>query len=209
MWSAVQADGPERRLYQGMRLAIGGLGLLLPPLIVGLEPLLFDGQPAPRGSLSAYYYSGLREVFVGGVCAIGVFLFTYQLARATLENVLSMIAGAAAVAVAVFPTQRPGTGFPLTPLQELLDEDTVRFIHFSAAVIFIGLLAVLGVFFALYGYRWRWFHIGCAAAIVAAAGLALYAAKTGGPDKALLYAEWGAVWAFSASWAAAVWSRAG
>ena len=48
------------------------------PALVFLEPALFDGLPAPRGSLSAYYYSGLRELFVGGLWAIGVFLVVYE-----------------------------------------------------------------------------------------------------------------------------------
>ena len=62
------------RSYVFTRFAIGVLGVLLPLMLVFLEPALFDGLPAPRGSLSAYYYSGLREVFVGGLWAIGVFL---------------------------------------------------------------------------------------------------------------------------------------
>jgi hypothetical protein len=64
------------RSYVFTRFAIGLLGVLLPLVLVFLEPALFDGLPAPRGSLSAYYYSGLREVFVGGLCAIGVFLLS-------------------------------------------------------------------------------------------------------------------------------------
>jgi hypothetical protein len=60
------------RSYLIMRVAIGALGIALPVVLVLGEPLLFDGQPFPRGSLSAYYYSGVREVFVGALCAIGV-----------------------------------------------------------------------------------------------------------------------------------------
>ena len=42
------------RSYLIMRVAVGALGIALPILLVLGEPLLFDGQPFPRGSLSAY-----------------------------------------------------------------------------------------------------------------------------------------------------------
>ena len=56
------ADEPRYvRSYVFTRFSIGLLGVLLPPLLVFLEPALFDGQPFPRGSLSAYYYSGFAS----------------------------------------------------------------------------------------------------------------------------------------------------
>ena len=67
------AAAPYVKSYVFMRFAIGVLGLALPVILVFLEPILFDGQPFPRGSLSAYYYSGMREIFTGMLCAIGVF----------------------------------------------------------------------------------------------------------------------------------------
>ncbi len=75
--------GSERyvRSYVTVRFAIGVLGLALPFVLVLVEPILFDGQPFPRGSLSAYYYSGMRELFVGVLWAIGVFLVLYKLDR--------------------------------------------------------------------------------------------------------------------------------
>ena len=65
--------------------------------------------PSPRGSLSAYYYSGVRELFVGGLCAIGVFLVIYKLPDFTRESFSSCFAGLAAVVVAVFPTEGRAT----------------------------------------------------------------------------------------------------
>lgn len=31
-----------------------------------------------QGSVSGYYYTGVRDVLVGSLCAIGVFLFSYS-----------------------------------------------------------------------------------------------------------------------------------
>jgi hypothetical protein len=195
---------PYVRSYMFMRFAVGVLGVSLPLLLVFVEPLLFNGQPFPRGSLSAYYYSGMRELFVGVLWAIGVFLITYKFVDHSWESRLSTLSGCAVVAVALFPTGRPGAAVVLTPLQELLSETTVERIHFVAAGTFIGSLAVISYFFGRFGRTRRRFHYICAGVILAALGLAAFAGITGGPDKALLYAEVAAVLAFSASWLAKV-----
>jgi hypothetical protein len=193
------------RSYVCTRFAIGLVGVLLPPVLVFLEPALFDGLPAPRGSLSAYYYSGLREIFVGGLWAIGVFLVVYKFLDFSWESLLSSLAGVAAVLVAVFPTERPGDGVMPTPFQVKLGEDVVTAIHYGAAVAFIALLVPIVLFFAREEGRrehrnWQGFHTFTAAFIVFGAALAAFAGITGGPDKGVLFGEWIAVWAFGASW---------
>jgi hypothetical protein len=200
------------RAYVFTRFAIGVLGILLPPALVLIEPALFEGLPAPRGSLSAYYYSGVRELFVGGLWAIGVFLVVYKFLDFSWEGLLSSLAGVAAVLVAVFPTERPGDGVALTPFQVKLGEGVVSGIHYGAAAAFIGLLVPITLFFArdegrresngsrLSGGFWRSFHSVAAAFILFGASLAAIAGITGGPDKGVLYGEWIAVWAFGISW---------
>lgn len=210
----VTGPGSERyvRSYVTLRFAIGVLGLALPFLLVLVEPILFDGQPFPRGSLSAYYYSGMRELFVGVLWAIGVFLVLYKLTEFSWESRLSTVAGFAVVLVALFPTGRPGDGVSLTPLQDLLGEATVERIHFLAAAVFIGSLAPITYFFGREegqradrpgrrsGRFWRAYHWTCTGVIGTAAALALFAGITGEPDKGLLIAEAVAVWGFAASW---------
>jgi hypothetical protein len=200
------------RSYVFMRFTIGVLGFLLPLLLVLLEPALFDGQPAPRGSLSAYYYSGVREIFVGGLWAIGMFLFAYKFLDFSWESLLSSLAGVCAVLVAVFPTERPGDGVPLNPFQAKLGEGVVSGIHYTTAAIFIGLLVPITLMFAREEGRrksnegrltwrfWRGFHTVAAALILFGAILAAFAGITGDPDKGVLYGEWIAIWAFAASW---------
>jgi hypothetical protein len=191
---------PYVRSYIFMRFAIGLLGLALPIVLVFLEPILFDGQPFPRGSLSAYYYSGVRELFVGVLWAIGVFLITYKFPEHSRESRLSSLAGVAVLFVAVFPTQRPGEAVRSTPLQELFGESFVKTVHFVSAGVFIGALAVISYYFGRYGRTRQRLHYGCAIVIALALGLAAFAGITGGPDKGLLYAEVAAVLAFAASW---------
>jgi len=195
---------PYIRSYVRMRFAIGLLGFLLPPLLVFLEPILFDGQPYPRGSLSAYYYSGVRELFVGMLCAIGVFLVIYKIADRTREGRLSTYAGAAVIVVALFPTGKPGKGVEPTPLQSLLGEEWVEGIHFGFAGAFIFFLGLICLTFGRHRHERRSLHRACAVVIGVALALAVIAGATGEPDKGILIAEFVAVWAFAISWLATV-----
>jgi hypothetical protein len=126
--------------------------------------------PFVRDSLSAYYYSGVRELFVGVLSAIGVFVFTYKVADHSLDNTLTLLAAVAVVAVVLFPTGLPAHVAEPTPLQEKLGETWVQTIHFVGAFVFIVSLAVISL---LYGVRegrrpaqqgrrpplfWRWYH---------------------------------------------------
>lgn len=200
------------RSYLIMRILVGALGVALPFMLVFGDGLLFDGHPFPRDSLSAYYYSGVRDLFVGTLSATAVFLITYKVADRTLDNTLSILAGIAALAVAVFPTGPAAQTARLTPLQDLLGEGFVEGIHFTAAAIFI---ISLGAICYLFGVRegarparpgkrspsfWRRYHWACAGAIAAALLWIAVTQAVGRPSKSLLIGEAASVLAFGASW---------
>lgn len=62
--------------YLGVRRAIGTIGLALPVLLGPVGWLLFGIEI--QDNMSSYYHTVLRDVFVGAMCAIGIFLFCYQ-----------------------------------------------------------------------------------------------------------------------------------
>ena len=201
------------RSYLIMRALVGALSIALPFALVLIDGVWLDGHPFPRSSLSAYYYSGVRELFVGALCATGVFLITYKVAERNLDNTLSLVAGLAVLVVAMFPTSRPGPAVHLTPLQDRLGESLVSGLHFFCAGTFILSLAVISFYFGKRegarnpspGNRsprfWRNFHWACAGVIAAAFLWSAVTEATGwGPPKSLLYGEVVAVWAFGASW---------
>jgi hypothetical protein len=200
------------RSYLLMRVFVGVLGAALPFLLVFLDRLLFDGDPFPRDSLSTYYYSGVGDLFVGGLCAIGVFLIGYKVASRTLDNTLSVLAGAAVLVVALFPTGLPEQVVELTPLQDLFGVSVVEGFHLVAAAVFLGSLAVISYFFgvregareAREGRRppafWRWYHWVCAGAIGAALLEIVLTGLAGWPGWSLLFGETVAIVAFGASW---------
>ena len=67
-------DEAYTRSYRVIRLMVGFLGILLPLIFIFVEAYLLKGGVHVRGSLSAYYHSPLQDVFVGGLCVIGVLL---------------------------------------------------------------------------------------------------------------------------------------
>jgi hypothetical protein len=163
------------------------------PIPEGVRALRNRGVPSP-----------VREFFVGVLWAIGVFLITYKFADRSREGRASTYAGAAAILVALFPTQRPGGGFALTPLQTQVGEQTVEGIHFGSAGVFIALLALISYYFGKFGHTRRGLHYVCAVIIGVALALAGIAGRTGHPDKGLLVAGVLAVLAFTVSWMAKV-----
>src|ERR1700743_3976263 len=62
--------------YFGLRRAIGVSGLLLPIVLWPVGWWLF--KVPVQDNMSSYYYTPLRDVFVGTMFAIGVFLFCYR-----------------------------------------------------------------------------------------------------------------------------------
>ncbi len=86
--------------YIGIRRAIGISGLILPVMLGPVGWLVFgiDFQD----NMSSYYHTALRDVFVGTLCAIGIFLFCYK-GHDRIENWTANIGCVFALGVALFP----------------------------------------------------------------------------------------------------------
>ena len=97
--SLAETTDPLVLSYIGIRRAIGISGLALP---VALGPggwLL--GIPF-QDNMSSYYYTPLRDVFVGTLCAIGIFLFCYR-GHDAIENWTANFGCLSALGLALFP----------------------------------------------------------------------------------------------------------
>lgn len=91
--------------YLTLRKAIGVLGLALPFVLVLGALLIFRTGPQP--SISDYYFTGMRDVFVGTLFVTGFFLFCYK-GYGRLDDIVGDVAGIFALGVALFPTQAEG-----------------------------------------------------------------------------------------------------
>jgi hypothetical protein len=87
--------------YLTLRRIVGCIGILLPLSLYAGNRAMTASLP---GSMSAYYYTGVRNLFVGALCALGVFLIGYAGFDAW-DRWLTNIAGGAAILVAFLPTK--------------------------------------------------------------------------------------------------------
>ncbi len=86
--------------YLSLRKTIGILGILF-PLVLSLGALIIF-RAGIQSSISSYYYTGMRNIFVGTLCVIGFFLFSYKGYQRT-DDVAGYLGCAFAVGVALFP----------------------------------------------------------------------------------------------------------
>jgi hypothetical protein len=117
--------------YKKLRAAIGWLGISL-PITTGLGAWLFF-QTKLQGSISSYYYTGMRDVFVGTLWAIGFFLVAYK-GYTRSENWLGNVACVFAVLISIFPT-RPEANASAVAMR-------IGYVHTGSAACFFAILAV-------------------------------------------------------------------
>jgi Protein of unknown function (DUF998) len=209
------------RSYLLIRTIVGVLGVLLPFVFILGEAIFLDEGVHVRGSISAYYHTSMRDIFVGSLCVVGLLLATYMAGQTKRPDWwLSLVAGIAVLGVVFFPTGRPNIpdGAPLcgitpepagcSPVQQELGETVVATVHFISAAVFILSLAAICFYFA---YRERragnagvaWLQWACGIAIVAAVA---WVAVGGimdwdlGELTPLYIGEVASIWAFGTSW---------
>jgi uncharacterized membrane protein len=90
--------------YLFLRRAIGLIGGLM-PIAVPLGYSITTGHWLLMESLSIYYYTDARNIFVASLCAVGVFLICYRYQH--LDDLTSTFAGAFAIGIAFCPTTAP------------------------------------------------------------------------------------------------------
>src|ERR1700681_3792744 len=86
--------------YLLMRMLIRVIAVLLPAVLILANWAIGHGfQP----SLSGYYYTPMRNIFIGSLCAIGVFLVSYY-GYDRADRLITDCAGLCTVLAAFFPT---------------------------------------------------------------------------------------------------------
>lgn len=88
--------------YLALRQAVGWIGTLLPVVLLAGNAIS-AATPRPD-SISGYYYTDMRNVFVGVLCALGVFLAAYD-GYDAVDRWLTNIAGFGAIGAALCPTK--------------------------------------------------------------------------------------------------------
>lgn len=101
-------DEPYVLSYFTLRRAAGWIGIALPVIVVALN------MHCLPDSISGSYYTGARDWFVGGLCAVGIFLLCSV--GYTRDTKYSVFAGLMAFLVAFDPCEIPKRCGLQTPL---------------------------------------------------------------------------------------------
>ncbi len=194
----------DKRTVQRLRFGIGAIGVLLPialPLGNWIFVQLGHQTEILPSSMSSSYYTSTRNIFVGGLCALGVFLIGYR--YNSRDDLWSTIAGVFAVGVAFFPTApKVPTGY----------QSAVGIAHLSFAGILLSSLAL----FCISSFRdptddnkrtANRAYLTAGIAIIAFLVIAVITGATHWGDRwtltPLYVCESLSVWAFGAAWIAA------
>lgn len=194
--------------YQSVRRAIGGIGLLL-PIILGPLGWFVLGIEI-QDNISSYYHTQLRDVFVGSMCAIGIFLFCYR-GYDWIENWTANFGCIAAVGVALFPLDANS--------DPLVQKSIVGYLHSLSGGVFFLTLA----FYSLYHFpsvkdteqeitphvaeRNFIYRTSGVVILLSMVAMAVYLFLLPADWKTLcnrynflFWMEWVAVWSFAAAW---------
>ncbi len=131
--------------YYTMRRMVGFIALALPfALAAGylLVALLASGHlphPLLERSISDYYYTPMRNIYVGSLCAIAAFLACSR-GYDVHDEITGYLAGAVTLGVACCPSFNPRSGF-YTPL-----EFQLGLIHTALAALMYLILAYICIF---------------------------------------------------------------
>ena len=200
--------------YHRIRTALGLLGMAL-PLVLLIGGLLDYSRIEP--SISDFYHTTYRDIFVGTLCAIGVFLICYRgygrgPADVIDDDWLGTIAGVSAFGVALFPNESP-TAQIATMTQNMVGIGISPFFHYGSALVFFSCLAAFCLTkFARTAKPARrriylfcgWLIVGCLIGIAVASYLKLYG--SGSLQIAVVqynlvfWFEAIGIWAFGLSW---------
>jgi hypothetical protein len=187
--------------YSSTRIGLGIIGILY-PLILWFIGLLLGIEL--QGSISAYYHTDMRNVFVGVLFIVGASLYLYKGYSSTEDYVLDG-AGLCAVGIAIFPTS--------CVADSVCDTFTAPWLHGISALVFFFLIAYICIFKSSdtlenkqvkqainiehYKEIYKWLGIGMIGLPVVAAVLLNLKNET---ESLVFWVEFVAIWVFSIYW---------
>jgi hypothetical protein len=121
--------------YLALRKAIGILGIAL-PFVLSLGALILF-QTGIQSSISSYYHTSMRDVFVGTLWAIGFFLLSYR-GYKLCDDIAGDLGCVFAVGVALFPTTPDGATSSGARL--------IGYVHLAFAALFFLTLIYFSLF---------------------------------------------------------------
>jgi len=139
-----ELSGQYKKTVITLRRAVGILGILL-PAIVAIGAVTFGNCTGIQKSISMYYNTVMRNVFVGILAATALFMFAYR-GYDYRDRIAGISAFVFALGIAFFP---PGKDMIINcnyDISELQRADWVRTVHLISAVLYFITLAFISFF---------------------------------------------------------------
>ncbi|WP_394992285.1 hypothetical protein [Emticicia sp.] len=131
-------EDPRLISYLYLRKAVGFLGFLLPIILVFGALLIGNGSikncREVQSSISDYYHTRMRDIFVGTLCAIALFLFSYK-GYDKRDNIAGTLACFFALGVAIFPTAIE-IPTPHCNISSVITNPFISKLHFICAIMY-------------------------------------------------------------------------
>lgn len=128
--------------YLYLRRIVGILGIALPIVLI-IGSMLFGGCAWFQDSISDYHNTNMRNVFVGLLSAISLFLFAYS-GYDKLDFWMAKAVGVLGFMVAVFPDGLDDNECTIFPNQII--PPWMEYVHLFSAAIFFLILAYFSIF---------------------------------------------------------------
>ena len=122
--------------YIMLRRAVGIIAISLPIVLIVGNIVMRDS--CIQVTISEYYHTAMQDVFVGSLCAIGLFMFFYvgyrkKKGEFMSDDLLGNLAGLFAISTALFPT---------SPDCPTLIESRIGAIHNLSAILLLACLVI-------------------------------------------------------------------
>jgi hypothetical protein len=149
----------SRKTYRYLRIGvIGAVVVLGVSILIEWSNVDFDCY---QHSISAYYYTPVRAIFIGTMIVVGVALIVYK-GRSPWEDTFLNFAGMLAPVVAIAPTTDVGTCWSVRPipLPVRANGTLARWVHGNIdnnfyTLLIAGALGLLLSFFLVIAVNWR------------------------------------------------------
>jgi hypothetical protein len=196
--------------YLTLRKLIGWVGMLM-PLIVRIGARVLPPHIWTTDSISAYYYTGMRDVFVSTLVLVGALLFCYR-APGVFDTMLTIVAGLAAIGIGLFP-MAPGFAPEIKQQFPQMNDQTcyymagpVGFHHYFVVGFFLLAIVMVWRFTAFTApnptrekIRRNWIYRICAVAMALACVIIAFLGFSKSGSK-IFWPETVAVVAFGVAW---------
>lgn len=128
--------------YLTMRRLIGILGISLPFIVIlgGFT----QGEPDLQGSISGYYYTNMRDLFVGILSGVALFLISYR-GYEQIDDIVANMSGIFALGIILFPTAMY-SGKPVRVGMFLIADNISETIHVTFGALFFLALSFNSLF---------------------------------------------------------------